>query len=66
MPSFDVVSEVDEHELANAIDQANREFEKLLNQRAVDEYHARERYELRMKQMDQAMAAKHHESMAEK
>ena len=25
MPSFDVVSEVDEHELANAIDQANRE-----------------------------------------
>lgn len=25
MPSFDVVSEIDEHELANAIDQANRE-----------------------------------------
>lgn len=25
MPSFDVVSEVDKHELANAIDQANRE-----------------------------------------
>ena len=25
MPSFDVVSEVDEHELANAIDQTNRE-----------------------------------------
>ncbi len=25
MPSFDVVSEVDEHEVANAIDQANRE-----------------------------------------
>lgn len=25
MPSFDVVSEVDEHELANAVDQANRE-----------------------------------------
>ena len=25
MPSFDVVSEVDEHELANAIDQVNRE-----------------------------------------
>ena len=25
MPSFDEVSEVDEHELANAIDQANRE-----------------------------------------
>ena len=25
MPSFDVVSEVDKHELANAVDQANRE-----------------------------------------
>ena len=25
MPSFDVVSEVDEHELANAIDQTNRD-----------------------------------------
>ena len=25
MPSFDVVSEVDKHELTNAIDQANRE-----------------------------------------
>jgi hypothetical protein len=27
MPSFDVVSEVDMHELANAVDQANREVE---------------------------------------
>lgn len=26
MPSFDVVSDVDQHELANAVDQANREF----------------------------------------
>ena len=25
MPSFDVVSEVDHHELSNAVDQANRE-----------------------------------------
>jgi len=25
MPSFDVVSEIDHHELANAVDQANRE-----------------------------------------
>ncbi len=25
MPSFDVVSEVDKHELTNAVDQANRE-----------------------------------------
>jgi uncharacterized protein YajQ (UPF0234 family) len=28
MPSFDVVSEVDVHELANAVDQARRELEK--------------------------------------
>jgi uncharacterized protein YajQ (UPF0234 family) len=27
MPSFDIVSEVDAHELANAVDQANRELE---------------------------------------
>jgi len=27
MPSFDVISEVDAHELANAVDQANRELE---------------------------------------
>ena len=27
MPSFDVVSEIDRHELANAVDQANREVE---------------------------------------
>ena len=25
MPSFDVVSEIDSHELTNAVDQANRE-----------------------------------------
>ena len=25
MPSFDTVSEIDEHELTNAVDQANRE-----------------------------------------
>jgi uncharacterized protein YajQ (UPF0234 family) len=28
VPSFDVVSEVDSHELRNAVDQANREFEQ--------------------------------------
>lgn len=28
MPSFDIVSEVDKHELTNAVDQANRELEK--------------------------------------
>jgi cyclic-di-GMP-binding protein len=28
MPSFDVVSEIDEHELTNAVDQANRELQQ--------------------------------------
>lgn len=28
MPSFDIVSEVDIHELTNAVDQANRELAK--------------------------------------
>jgi uncharacterized protein YajQ (UPF0234 family) len=28
MPSFDVISEVDKHELTNAVDQANRELAK--------------------------------------
>ena len=27
MPSFDIVSEIDKHELVNAIDQANRELD---------------------------------------
>jgi len=36
MPSFDVVSEVDKHELSNAIDQANRELEKRFDFKGVD------------------------------
>ena len=28
MPSFDVISEVDRHELTNAVDQANRELQQ--------------------------------------
>ncbi len=36
MPSFDVVSEVDKHELANAVDQANRELSKRFDFKGVD------------------------------
>lgn len=36
MPSFDVVSEVDKHELSNAVDQANRELEKRFDFKGVD------------------------------
>ncbi|KRG62614.1 nucleotide-binding protein [Stenotrophomonas humi] len=36
MPSFDVVSEVDKHELANAIDQANRELSTRFDFKGVD------------------------------
>ena len=36
MPSFDTVSEVDEHELKNSVDNANRELEKRYDFRGVD------------------------------
>lgn len=36
MPSFDVVSEVDKHELVNAVDQANRELAKRFDFRNTD------------------------------
>ena len=36
MPSFDVVSEVDMHEMNNAIDQANREVDTRFDFKGVD------------------------------
>ncbi len=36
MPSFDVVSEIDHHELTNAVDNANRELTKRYDFRGVD------------------------------
>jgi hypothetical protein len=36
MPSFDVVSEVDKHELSNAVDQANRELSTRFDFKGVD------------------------------
>lgn len=36
MPSFDIVSEVDSHELTNAVDQANRELETRYDFRGVE------------------------------
>lgn len=36
MPSFDVVSEVDKHELSNAVDQANRELSKRFDFKGID------------------------------
>ena len=36
MPSFDVVSELDEHEVANALDQANRELSQRFDFRDAD------------------------------
>ena len=36
MPSFDIVSELDKHELSNAVDQANRELETRFDFRGVD------------------------------
>lgn len=42
MPSFDVVSEVDPHELANAVDQANRELANRFDFKGVDAAFERE------------------------
>ena len=36
MPSFDVVSEIDEHELTNAVDQANREISNRFDFKGTD------------------------------
>lgn len=36
MPSFDIVSEVDKHELANAVDQTNRELNNRFDFRGTD------------------------------
>src|SRR5690606_16971030 len=36
MPSFDVVSEVDKHELSNAVDQANRELSTRFDFKGTD------------------------------
>ncbi|MGY6518429.1 MAG: YajQ family cyclic di-GMP-binding protein [Lysobacteraceae bacterium] len=36
MPSFDVISEIDTHELTNAVDQANRELAKRFDFRGVE------------------------------
>ena len=42
MPSFDVVSEVDTHELTNALDQANRELATRFDFKGVDARFERE------------------------
>ena len=36
MPSFDVISEVDKHELTNAVDQASRELTNRFDFKGVD------------------------------
>ena len=42
MPSFDIVSEVDTHELINAVDQANRELSTRFDFKGVDAKFVRE------------------------
>ena len=42
MPSFDIVSEVDDHELTNALDQANRELTTRFDFKGVDAKFVRE------------------------
>lgn len=46
MPSFDVVSEVDTHELTNALDQANRELATRFDFKGVDAKYVLEKSEI--------------------
>ena len=48
MPSFDVVSEVDAHELTNAVDQANREIANRYDFKGTDAKVAQEEANLRL------------------
>ena len=48
MPSFDVVSEVDKHALANAVDQANRLITARYDFKGVDARYERKDYEITM------------------
>ena len=43
MPSFDIVSEIDHHELANAVDQANRELGNRFDFKGVDASYQQEK-----------------------
>jgi cyclic-di-GMP-binding protein len=45
MPSFDAVSEIDGHEVTNAIDQANRELEQRFDFRGADAVYERDEKE---------------------
>jgi len=46
MPSFDVISEVDKHELTNAVDQANRELASRFDFKGTDAKFELDRFEI--------------------
>lgn len=48
MPSFDCVSEIDAHELTNAVDQANRELETRFDFKGVNASYKREEFSVVM------------------
>jgi cyclic-di-GMP-binding protein len=66
MPSFDIVSEVDHHELTNAVDQANRELATRFDFKGVDAKFALEEHtiaqsapsEFQLKQMTDILRAR--------
>ncbi len=66
MPSFDVVSELDSHELTNAVDQANREIENRFDFRGTEAKFALNEFmvsleapeEYQLKQMREILAQK--------
>ncbi|UQB42529.1 YajQ family cyclic di-GMP-binding protein [Thiomicrospira microaerophila] len=48
MPSFDIVSEVDKHELTNAVDQANKEVTTRFDFKGTDSYFELKELEIKM------------------
>jgi uncharacterized protein YajQ (UPF0234 family) len=52
MPSFDTVSEIEGHELANAVDQANRELETRFDFKGVNAKYTREEFAVVMEAPD--------------
>lgn len=49
MPSFDIVSKVDEHELSNAVDQANREITNRFDFKGIEASYTLEKESILMK-----------------
>lgn len=61
MPSFDIVSEVNSHELDNAIDQANRELATRFDFKGVDADFTRKEYVVTLRAPDASQVSQMHD-----